>query len=196
MTKKEIRDKYKLKRSQLTESEINQLTTLIISQINKKLDLKNKTISIYLPIKKHNEINTFRLIDTLKINSNTIAIPKTNFDNYSMVHYAFSSNKQLEVTKFGILEPKDGEEVKNSAFDIVFVPLLALDTKGNRVGYGKGFYDRFLSSCSEKCLFIGLHLFEEMEEIDDVNELDIKLDLCITPKRFIQFHTLKEIPLK
>jgi 5-formyltetrahydrofolate cyclo-ligase len=196
MTKKEIRDKYKLKRSQLTEAEIDQLTLLIISQINKNLDLKNKTISIYLPIKKHKEINTFSLIDTLRLNSNTIAIPKTNFENYSMVHYVFSSKENLEETKFGILEPKDGEEVKNSAFDIVFVPLLSLDSKGNRVGYGKGFYDRLLSNCSDKCIFIGLHLFVEMEEIDDVNELDIKLDLCITPKRFIQFNTLKEIPLK
>lgn len=196
MTKKEIRDKYKLKRSQLTESEINQFTALIISRIDENINLNKKVVSIYLPIKKHNEINTFNIIDSLRLNSNIIAIPKTNFNNLSMTHYLFSGKEQLEKTKFGILEPKNGKEVKNSAFEVVFVPLLALDSKGNRVGYGKGFYDRFLSNCSPKCIFIGLHLFDEMEEIQDVDEFDIKLDLCVTPKRFIQFNTLKEIPLK
>ena len=69
----------------------------------------------------------------------------------------------------------------------MFVPLLAIDTKGNRVGYGKGYYDRFLKQCKKDCLFIGLQLFDEIIQIDDINQFDIALHYCITPTQIIQF---------
>ena len=98
----------------------------------------------------------------------------------------------LVENEFGIPEPLAGIEIKPTELDIVFVPLFTIDSDGNRVGFGKGFYDRFLSKCNSNCIFIGLHLFENIDEIDDVNEYDIKLDLCITPTKIIEFDSSKK----
>jgi 5-formyltetrahydrofolate cyclo-ligase len=68
----------------------------------------------------------------------------------------------------------------------MFVPLLAFDVNGHRVGYGKGFYDQYLAKCSSKIIKIGLSLFDEPSIIDEVESTDIPLDIIITPTRFIQ----------
>jgi 5-formyltetrahydrofolate cyclo-ligase len=70
---------------------------------------------------------------------------------------------------------------------VVFVPLLAFDTLGNRVGYGKGFYDQFLSECQPETIKIGLSFFEAENTITDVFEKDVRLDFCITPKKCYRF---------
>lgn len=74
-----------------------------------------------------------------------------------------------------------------SKIDVVFVPLLAYDNKGNRVGYGKGFYDHFLSECREDVVKIGLSFFEPEEAIEDVSATDIRLDYCVTPMTVYNF---------
>ena len=74
-----------------------------------------------------------------------------------------------------------------SMIDVVFVPLLAFDTNGNRVGYGKGFYDKFLSQCQPETIKIGLSFFEAEEEIADVYQDDIRLDYCVTPNKIYDF---------
>jgi 5-formyltetrahydrofolate cyclo-ligase len=81
--------------------------------------------------------------------------------------------------------------IKPDALDIVFIPLLAVDSTGHRIGYGKGFYDRFLRKCRPNCIFIGLHLFDEMCNIDDIDRHDIRLDFCITPTQIIRFDERK-----
>jgi 5-formyltetrahydrofolate cyclo-ligase len=91
------------------------------------------------------------------------------------------------VNEIGIPEPNHGKIIKTEQFDYVFVPLLAFDNSGQRVGYGKGFYDRFLKKCSAHCQFVGLSLFDESVEISDVNRNDVKLDYCITPNKIIRF---------
>ena len=70
---------------------------------------------------------------------------------------------------------------------MVILPLLAFDQQGYRVGYGKGFYDKFLSGCREDCLKVGFSYFEPIETIDDCNEFDVPLDLCITPQNVYVF---------
>ena len=69
----------------------------------------------------------------------------------------------------------------------MFIPLLAFDNKGNRVGYGKGYYDNFLSKCTPDVIKIGLSFFEASDEITDVFESDIALDYCVTPNTIYQF---------
>jgi 5-formyltetrahydrofolate cyclo-ligase len=71
--------------------------------------------------------------------------------------------------------------------DIVFVPLLAVDKQGNRVGYGKGFYDRFLRKCAPGCQFIGLHYFDLEDRIDDVLPTDIRLNAVVMPNKVVRF---------
>jgi 5-formyltetrahydrofolate cyclo-ligase len=67
------------------------------------------------------------------------------------------------------------------------VPLLAYDKHGNRVGYGKGFYDNFLSKCKPETIKIGLSFFPPEDKIDDVSENDVNLDFCVTPEGIISF---------
>ncbi|MFZ0597958.1 MAG: 5-formyltetrahydrofolate cyclo-ligase, partial [Flavobacterium sp.] len=71
--------------------------------------------------------------------------------------------------------------------EVVFVPLLAFDNVGNRVGYGKGFYDKFLAQCKPRTIKIGLSFFEAENQIDDVFESDVKLDYCVTPEKIFRF---------
>jgi 5-formyltetrahydrofolate cyclo-ligase len=65
--------------------------------------------------------------------------------------------------------------------------LLAFDVKGNRVGYGKGYFDKYLKECREDCIKVGLSYYEPLDSIDDANEFDVPLDFCITPQRTYVF---------
>jgi 5-formyltetrahydrofolate cyclo-ligase len=70
---------------------------------------------------------------------------------------------------------------------MVLVPLLALDKSGHRVGYGKGFYDKFLAECRIRCQRIGISLFQPIDMIEDVGEDDITLTHCLTPSGVLKF---------
>ena len=84
--------------------------------------------------------------------------------------------------------PVDGISVPVEKIDVVFIPLLAFDQKGHRVGYGKGFYDTFLARCRPRTLKVGLSLFEpELGNIEDVHEKDIALDYGVTPNKVYTF---------
>jgi 5-formyltetrahydrofolate cyclo-ligase len=100
-----------------------------------------------------------------------------------MVAYQVPSNDSLITSAWGILEPNPQtcQKVPITDIDLVIIPLLAFDASGNRVGYGKGFYDRFLQDCRPDTLKIGVCLDEPVQRIDDVEAHDIPLDLCISP---------------
>ena len=104
-----------------------------------------------------------------------------------MKHYLYEGPQQLELSKYDIPEPKGGKLISAQKIDFVIVPLLAFDTNGYRVGYGKGFYDRFLKQCNSTTLFIGLSLFDAVDHIDDVEPTDIPLHFCVTPNGLISF---------
>jgi 5-formyltetrahydrofolate cyclo-ligase len=104
-----------------------------------------------------------------------------------MTHFLLTDNTVLRKSSYHIPEPVDGIEINENKIDVVFIPLLAYDKLGNRVGYGKGFYDRFLAKCKPETLKIGLSFFEAENEISDVNESDIKLDYCVTPNKIYTF---------
>jgi len=106
-----------------------------------------------------------------------------------MQHFLLTDNTKISVNKYGIPEPMDGIEVPISKIDVIFVPLLAFDKAGNRVGYGKGFYDRFLKDCKPETLTIGLSFFEAEEALIEVSEFDQPLDYCITPTTTYSFTT-------
>lgn len=91
------------------------------------------------------------------------------------------------IDAWGIPEPVTGVTANPAEADMVFVPLLAFDGSGHRVGYGKGFYDRFLTQCRTDCIRIGLSWFGPVDAIDDLRPEDIPLHLCITPERIYAF---------
>ena len=187
MTKQQIRENYKKKRSIVTNDQLNTISESICSILFENFELRNKTISLFLPIEQQNEINTYLILEKAVLNGARVGLPRINKQNTSLKHYLFENKQQLISNNLGIPEPSYGKEVFSNEFDIVIVPLLAIDSKGNRIGYGKGYYDRFLKECKEECLFIGLHLFDEFTNIDDINKFDIALHYCITPTKIIQF---------
>jgi 5-formyltetrahydrofolate cyclo-ligase len=91
-----------------------------------------------------------------------------------MTHYLLTDGTVIKKNHVNIPEPIDGIEISTNKIELVFVPLLAFDKQGHRVGYGKGFYDKFLSECSNKTLKIGLSFFEAENEINDCNASDVR----------------------
>ena len=81
-------------------------------------------------------------------------VPKVLDKSVEMVHLLLQDNTSLRVSNYGVPEPVSGIEIPPSQIDVVFVPLLAFDELGNRVGYGKGYYDRFLTTCRGDTIFI------------------------------------------
>jgi len=187
MNKTELRIKYIEKRRKLTQQEKEILANSISTILFANFKLTKKIISLFLPIEKKNEINTFPIWEKAVLQKCSITVPVSNFENMELKHIKLTTKDQLTINKHGIPEPNKGEEISSKSIDYVIVPLLTFDAKGNRIGYGKGFYDRFLNECTEKCIFIGLTFFEDTEEIEDINEHDIRLDYCITPTQLIQF---------
>ncbi|MCC6700930.1 MAG: 5-formyltetrahydrofolate cyclo-ligase [Fluviicola sp.] len=187
MDKSALREKYRQLRLQLPPGELERLSEVIVEQTLTHFQLSEKTISLFLPIELQKEINTYLLWERARNVGATVAIPKSNFDTMEMRHYLFEHTDQLEINDKGIPEPKKGKIIAADRFDIVFVPLLAADKQGNRVGYGKGFYDRFLRKCSPSCQFIGLHYFDLEDKIEDVLPTDIRLNAIVTPEKVIRF---------
>lgn len=187
MEKAKLRDKYRQLRLQLPPGELERLSESIIEQALTHFQLEEKTISLYLPIERSREINTYLLLERARNIGATVAVPKTNFETLEMRHYVLDQQDQLEVNEYGIPEPKKGKVIAADRLDVVFVPLLAIDKQGNRVGYGKGFYDRFLRKCAPGCQFIGLHYFELEDRIDDVLPTDIRLNAVVMPDKVVRF---------
>lgn len=187
MTKAELRAAYRERRMQLSPGELDRLSEVIVENTLTHFQLSEKTVSLFLPIERQREVNTYLLWERARNIGATIAVPKSNFENMEMRHYLFESTDQLEINEKGIPEPKRGKVIAADRFDIVFVPMLALDKSGNRVGYGKGFYDRFLRKCAPNCQFIGLHYFDLEERIEDVLPTDVKLHAVVTPERVVRF---------
>jgi 5-formyltetrahydrofolate cyclo-ligase len=183
MLKSEARAIYLAKRKSISFEEKELLDHAILNEF-KKIDLTTvKCIHIYLPIIVQNECNTYPIIEYIQKNHPqiNITIPKANFENGHMDAMLFNVGTPLVKNNLGIAEPIDGEIIDPKAIDMIICPLLAFDLKGNRVGYGKGFYDRFLKKCKADVIKLGISYFEPVESILDFNEFDLPLSSCITP---------------
>ncbi|RZJ25904.1 MAG: 5-formyltetrahydrofolate cyclo-ligase, partial [Flavobacterium sp.] len=140
------------------------------------------------PIASHNEVDTGLILHILSGKDRNILISKSNFETRSMTHFLLTDNTKLEVNEYGIPEPVEGIEVPSNKIEVVFVPLLAFDKYGNRIGYGKGFYDKFLAECNPETIKIGLSFFEAAEPWEDVFQSDVRLDYCVTPEKVYNFN--------
>lgn len=187
MNKQELRKLYLQKRAELSPNEIELRSNLITQHVSNSFHLSNQNVSLFLTIQTKHELNTQAILSHLLSNNCQVAVSKSDFSNASMDLYIFEDEKQLELSPYGIPEPKYGKKIEPSQIDIVFVPLLCFDKRGYRVGYGKGFYDRFLAQCKKNCITIGLSLFDESVEITTVDSTDIPLNFCVTPNGVIKF---------
>ena len=195
MLKKELREKYKVLRQELSFDEIEDKSLAIANrllQLNTMPDGRQvweKTyFHLFLTIEEQKEINTEFILQILAGKDKEIVVAKSDFETLQMTHFLLTDNTKFQKNQYNIYEPVDGIEVQNSKIEVVFVPLLAYDKKGNRVGYGKGFYDKFLSECKTETIKIGLSFFEPEDIIEDISLTDIRLDYCVTPNTIHSFH--------
>lgn len=187
MTKKELRKKYKTLRQKLSKEQIDVFSIAIANQLLKLQIWDYSYYHIFLTIEDKKEINTDYILNILAGKDKNTIIPKSDFKTGELTNYLLTDNTVIKKNSYGIPEPIDGIEISNDKIDVVFIPLLAFDKQGNRVGYGKGFYDKFLSQCKPETIKIGLSFFEAEDEIEDVFERDIGLDYCVTTNSVFQF---------
>ncbi|MGC1205732.1 MAG: 5-formyltetrahydrofolate cyclo-ligase [Flavobacteriaceae bacterium] len=187
MTKAELRKTYKTLRNNVSEHDIDTFSLSIANQLLKLPIWQHSFYHIFLSIEELKEINTDYILNILSGKDKNILISKSDFGTGEMTHFLLTDNTIIKKNTYNIPEPVDGIEILNDKIDVVFIPLLAFDKQGNRVGYGKGFYDRFLANCNPETIKIGLSFFEAETKITDVFERDVKLDYCVTPTKIYKF---------
>lgn len=149
-------------------------------------------VHVFLPIQRLREYDTMALITWLSraYPQVKIVVSKSDFVTGEMTHYIWNSDLRIVPNEWGIPEPVDAPElvrVSPALLDMVVVPLLICDSVGNRIGYGKGFYDRFLQACRNDVLKVGVNYFPPLAEVLERDEWDIPLDKLVFPEDIISF---------
>ncbi|CAH8281259.1 5-formyltetrahydrofolate cyclo-ligase [Mariniflexile fucanivorans] len=187
MLKVDLRNKYKTLRKALSTTQVDDLSMSIANQLLKLPIWEYSFYHIFLAIEEQKEVNTEYILNILSGKDKHIIISKSDFETGLMTNFLLTDNTVIKKNSYNIPEPVDGIDISNDKIDVVFIPLLAFDKKGNRVGYGKGFYDRFLTHCKPETIKIGLSFFEAETEINDVFESDVRLDYCVTADLVYRF---------
>jgi 5-formyltetrahydrofolate cyclo-ligase len=189
MLKKELRDKYKKARMALSEKDRVINADLILINFQKiELPFINCVLS-YLAAELLGEIDTGLILRYLEFKNPSlrIAVPRIDVKSEIFNSVEINNNDVMQTNHFGVSEPASGTIVHPQEIDLAIVPLLAFDTRGFRVGFGKGYFDKFLSLCKPEIIKIGLSDYEAEDEIEDINTFDIPLNFCITPQNIYSF---------
>ena len=191
MKKEDIRTFYKEKRSGLSPSSKLKLDDLMLIKFQ-QLDIDIPSlIMTYSPIKKLNEFDPQTITDYcyFKNPGQQLFYPVMveGRSRPKIVSVIVHDETVFKINQYGIEEPVDGIDMIPSEIDLIIVPLLYFDKNGNRVGYGKGYYDRFLKHCRKDCLKIGFSYFDPIDDIEDINKFDVKLNVGITPEALYEF---------
>ena len=190
MIKSSLRLLYRQKMLALSDEEHLEKSKAIANNFIASFNLFTiSALHLFLPIIKNKEINTWLIIEEVdRINPAVkIIISKSDFKTYEMTSHLYTKDVTMQEGRFGIIEPASLELFNEKEIDIILLPLLAFDEKGFRVGYGKGFYDRFILKCRVDVIKIGLSLFPPVAKITDTNSHDMRLNYCITPDKIIKF---------
>ena len=185
-TKAVLRTEYQKRRDSLTEEQIADCS-IQISNLSLTLNIWEYSLyHLFMTNEKNKEIDTSYLLSVIQGKDKQPVIPKIIDDN-RLEHFLLNDQTLLKNNRWGIPEPLSGITINPKQIEVVFVPLLVFDQHGHRVGYGKGYYDRFLDQCSESTLKVGLTFFDPVTKIDDIETHDISLDFALTPERIYAF---------
>lgn len=186
MEKSEIRKIYLEKRKSLSEDEAFLFSEKIFRNfINYFKPVSGQKVHVFIPIKKFKEIDTQLFITYFQSRNIRVFVPK--IVDTKLISVEIFPDTQFITNNWGISEPVSDDDSGVLDFDYIITPLLYCDKNGNRVGYGKGFYDNFFESVSENAKKIGVNYFDADDIIDDVWENDIPLDYLVTPKDVLSF---------
>ena len=193
MKKSEIREKALAERKSWSQEKFELKNSELLNQIQAFIQPlpRNLMLMSFQSMEQHREIMTAKLHELL-INEpfyHQLIFPKVEKKTSQLIPYLTDKKSIFLLSDWGILEPTNDTSVQLNPkdIDLIFIPLLAVDTQGHRVGYGKGFYDRFLAQAKPDVIKIGLSLNEPIEPIEDLNPFDVALDFAITPKSVYRF---------
>lgn len=189
MTKAELRKIYREKRNALTAVEQAKLNDLMLIQFQQAGIPFVHSLFSYWPMEKMREPNMHLITDFMEFRNPEllVAYPRITPDGSQMEAIVTNEDTRFRQNQFGTYEPEQGDAISPADLDIVLVPLLCFDKNGYRVGYGKGYYDRFLQNCRPDCLRVGFSYFKPVEEIRDKHEFDVPLSHCMTPQSIYVF---------
>ena len=186
MTKSDLRLRYTEKRQTLSQDEVLSLSEKIFENFLVQFKpVPSQKIHCFLPITEKKEINTRIFIQYFFDHQIRVYVPKVSHGK--LISVEITRETAYIKSFWNILEPESNIDSEEKDFDFVITPLLYCDDEGNRVGYGKGFYDEFFGNISSKALKIGVSIFPPAEKIDDVFEGDIPLDYLVTPTEVLSF---------
>jgi len=186
--KRELRKRYLAKMRSMSSAERVDLSKNITARLFADFDFSSFRVAhLFLSIDANNEVDTRPIIDRLRTEFPAIRVVVPRVGGNELETLVYDDATQLKLSEWNVREPVDDRFVATQSIDIVIVPLLAFDRRGYRVGYGKGFYDRFLKTCRDDCLKIGVSFFPPVENIADAHENDVRLDFCLTPSESYKF---------
>ena len=190
MTKEELRKVYIQKRNSLSDTQYLDLNDELCRVFFKSIDLTViKILHSFLPIQKNKEPDTMMILNQIKERYPQVhlSLPRVNDTTHLLESVFLETSTVLKNNNWGIPEPQNGQLTDPKKIDMVLVPMLIFDKRGHRVGYGKGFYDRFLTTTRADCKRVGICLFDPVDRIDDIMGFDESLDQCITPAGSYKF---------
>ncbi len=187
MNKSDSRILYLQKRLNLSNDHYRSLNRKITEHFLHYLPESTDTVHIYLPINEKNEPDTWPIIRALWALGRNVVVPVMDPLNSSLTSWNLAPDTILQKNDWGIPEPVSSSIAEANAIDLVVLPLLAFDRQGYRVGYGKGYYDKYLAGFGHQPIKVGLSFFDPLDKIDDRNAQDIPMDICITPSGLIKF---------
>lgn len=187
MLKSDARKELLAKRKALTESDCIKLDDLLLIQLQKMNWSSTRILGSCYPSDAHAEPNSLLLVKFLKfyIPAIEIVYPVIQDNDASMEFYA--ETDELNLNKWGIHEPIPSKLYSPEQIDTFLVPLIGFDQSGHRIGYGKGYYDRYFARVAPNTKRIGLSYFEPMANFEDTHQFDVPLSHCITPWNNYEF---------
>lgn len=187
LSKDNIRKSMLLMRNSMKNEEVTLKSEKIIETLLKLPIIKtSNNIMIYMSF--NNEVDTFRLLKELKKQKKKVIAPLCNMNNKTITPYEVNDlDKDFVKSKYGFLEPNKEKlnKVNISDIEVIIVPGVAFDVKGNRIGFGAGFYDRFLNNKKNDTVTISLAYDYQIVDLIPNDKFDIPIDFIITEKRII-----------
>ena len=184
--KKFLRKVYKDKISNTPIGQLQELSKGILDNLI-HLSIWDKDIyHVYLSVESKHEVDTNDIISFMLNKNKRVIVPKMS--NKNLIHFEVDQNTKFTTNKLGIREPISKVSFDTSLIEAIIVPLLVFDKNGHRVGYGGGYYDRFMSNIKNDVIKVGLSLFDPIDKISDINDNDIPLNFVVTPSRTYNFN--------
>lgn len=186
-SKEALRDRLRRRRSRISESDYSAYSSKIMATLRQQREYRSAhVIHCYVSMNDRREVDTHSLIKAMIGEGREVVVPVTHSEDRTLSHFALSSFDELAPSKWGVLEP--GAKVDNKRtppdLELVVVPMVGGDEQGHRIGYGGGFYDRFLNNV--QCPAIGLCFEQNMVPSLPTGDHDVPLDKIITEQRVIK----------